>query len=78
MKSEKTLEDFKTVVEEIRAEQIEEARYALRKLREAQDAIIAAAFDLDDNRVLNKALTLIGDTMDGISEEYDLPFISER
>ena len=57
---------------------MEDAMNALNLLREAQDNLLAVMFDLDDNTGLNKALTLIGETMDGISECYGLPIMSEQ
>ena len=59
----------------------EEKRNALRilkLLREAQNNICAVCFDLDDFSALEQALSLIGDTMDGISAEYGLPIMSEQ
>lgn len=59
----------------------EEKRDALRilkLLREAQNNICAVCFDLDDCSALEQALTLIGNTMDGISAEYGLPIMSEQ
>lgn len=57
---------------------MEDAMRVLRLLREAQDNLISVMFDLDDNSKLEQALTLIGDTMDGISAEYGLPIMSEQ
>lgn len=57
---------------------MEDAIRVLKLLREAQDNIISACFDLDDCSALEQALTLIGDTMDGISTEYGLPIMSEQ
>ena len=59
-------------------EDIENAKLSLRLLREAQNNIAAVIFDLDDYGKLDQALTLIGDTMDGISKEYGLPIMSEQ
>lgn len=56
----------------------DEALRVLRLLREAQNNICAVCFDLDDCSALEQALTLIGDTMDGISAEYELPIMSEQ
>lgn len=55
-----------------------DAVYVLKHLRDAQDSLIAVMFDVDDNSNLEKALTLIGDVMDGISELYGLPIMSEQ
>ena len=60
------------------AEEIESAKRILRLLRNAQNDICAVLFDLDEIEKLEKALTLIGDTMDGISVEYGLPIMSEQ
>lgn len=57
---------------------MEDAIRVLRLLREAQDNLISVMFDLDDPGKLEQALTLIGDTMDGISAEYNLPIMSEQ
>ena len=57
---------------------MEDAMRVLRLLREAQDNLISVMFDLDDNSKLEQALTLIGDTMNGISAEYGLPIMSEQ
>lgn len=57
---------------------MEDAIRVLRLLRGAQDDLLAVMFDLDDNTKLEAALTLIGDTMDGISAEYGLPIMSEQ
>ncbi len=57
---------------------MEDARRALHLLRAAQDNLLSVIFDLDDNRKLTEALTLIGDTMDGISAAYGLPIMSEQ
>lgn len=59
-------------------DEIEDAKRNLRLLRVAQTTICSVAFDIDDNSKLNEAVTLIGDTMDGISREYGLPIISEQ
>lgn len=56
----------------------EDALRTLRHLRAAQDHLLSVMFDLDDNSRLTEALTLIGDTMDDISREYDLPIMSEQ
>lgn len=51
----------------------------LRILREAQSNLLDAGFDfMDDNPRLEQALTLIGDVMDDVSREYDLPIMSEQ
>lgn len=50
----------------------------LRVLRNAQDNLLSVMFDLDDTSDIEKALTLIGDVMDGISREYSLPIMSEQ
>ena len=57
---------------------LEDGVRALNLLRSAQDDLLAVMFDLDDYRKLEQALTLIGDTMDGISEAYGLPIMSEQ
>lgn len=57
---------------------MEDAIRVLRLLRGAQDDLLSVMFDLDDNTKLEAALTLIGDTMDGISAEYGLPIMSEQ
>ena len=57
---------------------MEDAMRVLRILRDAQDSLLSAMFDVDDNRKLEESLTLIGDTMDGISAEYGLPIMSEQ
>lgn len=56
----------------------EDAMRALRALRDAQDSILRVIFDLDDHSKLDEAMTLIGDTMDGISALYCLPVLSEQ
>lgn len=55
----------------------EEAMQVLRELRDAQDSLLRVMFDLDDHSRLDEAMTLIGDTMDGISALYGLPVLSE-
>lgn len=55
-----------------------DAMYVLTHLRDAQNSLLAVMFDVDDNSNLEKALTLIGDVMDGISELYELPIMSEQ
>ena len=57
----------------------EDAMRVLRLLREAQSNLLDAGFDfMNNNRKLEQALTLIGDTMDDISREYNLPIMSEQ
>ena len=56
----------------------DDAKRALLRLREAQDNLLSVMFDLDDNSALEQALTLIGDTMDGISACWNLPIMSEQ
>ncbi len=65
-------------MEETRREERKDAARVLHDLREAQNLIISAAWYLDDDKGLLKALTIIGDAMDGISAEYDLPIMSEQ
>jgi len=57
---------------------MEDAMRALETLREAQDSLLRVMFDLDGRADLERAMTLIGDTMDGISLEYGLPITSEQ
>lgn len=57
---------------------MEDALRVLHLLRDAQDNLLSVMFDLDDNQKLTEALTLIGDTMDGISAAYGLPTMSEQ
>lgn len=57
---------------------MEDAMRVLRLLREAQNNIILAGFDLDDTSELDEALTAIGNVMGGISTTYGLPIISEQ
>ena len=57
---------------------MEDAIRVLKKLREAQDSLLSAMFDIDDISKLESAMTLIGNTMDGISAEYGLPIMSEQ
>lgn len=57
----------------------EDALRVLRILREAQSNLLDAGFDfMNDNPRLERALTLIGDVMDDVSREYDLPIMSEQ
>lgn len=55
-----------------------DAMYVLTHLRDAQSNLLAVMFDVDDNSNLEQALTLIGDVMDGISELYELPIMSQQ
>lgn len=55
-----------------------DAMYVLTHLRDARNNLLAVMFDVDDNSNLEQALTLIGDVMDGISELYELPIMSEQ
>lgn len=52
--------------------EIEEATNALNLLKEAQDNLLSVMFEINDDRNLQKAFALIGDTMNGISETYGL------
>lgn len=56
----------------------EDAMRVLRFLRAAQDDLLRVIFDVDDQSRLMEAMTLIGDTMDDVSREYDLPIMSEQ
>lgn len=63
----------------LKMENREDALRVLRLLREAQSDLLDAGFDFMNNHSrLEQALTLIGDTMDDISREYDLPIMSEQ
>lgn len=59
-------------------DQLEDAKRVLRVLRSAQNNLLSVMFDVDDNRNLERALTLIGDKMDDISNYYGLPIASEQ
>ncbi len=56
----------------------EDAWRVLLQLRDAQQSILSAIWDVDDQTNLEKALTLIGDKMDEISKAYGLPIMSEQ
>lgn len=56
----------------------DEVMEIMNLLKEAQNNLLAALFEIDGNSNLKKAVNLIADTMDGISDEYGLPKMSER